>query len=278
MAKARFWFLNPIEAIDAEAYAGPLFGSVVKDYKDPQSKWFPGRGKMFPANREERLPIELSSVQLQRAYGHERTLGVGLTSLADVQRSKTDTQTITLKTAKKMTYRRLLDEEQVFDDLRRDAEFLETIRPRCTSRLRTASACMIIGLLIFDGADIDAAEEDIIEWREKTTLPLASAGTSALGVPPMDIGDPTQSYSIGRGGSSGLRGRFVGAKIAGLEYRWIHRSMVSRDLSKADIGPTGASSMLLSGADNKEADEFDLHFGEGGDDWPSILLDLRSVA
>ena len=277
MAKARFWFLNPIDAIDAEAYAGPLLGSVVKDYEDPQSRWFPGPGRMFPADREERPPMELSSVQLQRAYGRERTLGGGLTSLVDVQRSRTDAQTITLNTAKKMTYRRLSDAQQVFDDLRQDTVFLEKVRPWCKSALRTASACMIVGLLIFDDTDIDAAEEEIIEWREKTTLPLARAAITGLGVPTMGIGDLTQSCSIGRGGSSGLQGRFDGAKIVGLEYRWIHGSIISRDLSQAEKGPTGAPSMLLSGDENKEADGLDMHFGEGGDDWPSVLLQPRSV-
>ena len=277
--RPQFYFLPSYGFPDA-SNVDSLLGSIAKNFMNPLGPRFPDPRDVSwsvpkACHETEVSQLEVSAVALrpnEYAGGLQQVLGASI--------ALSEKRVLNISHAEQLRYLRLDDEDKVFTSLTQRPEFPDQTGKWFKSRLSSASACMIVGLLVCQDAMIQDIKGTNKKFHIAGTIPVVTAATAEFTGLPISIGDPHVSFTTAAERSSALKGFHKASKIIGLEYLWIHRNPLRKGPSMANRGP--ATKLQLSGSDDdidsdeedendSEMDSSQLRLAEASESWLNSL-------
>ena len=177
----------------------------------------------------------------QQPHPNRRNYGAGLDKVTSFEMDRSKDGQLALESSK-LRHWRLREVDTYFARFFSDKQLLADIDGwiRIWPPPQSKTACMIIGLLICDGGNVSETRKRTNHIQTTCTLPVVTAVSTAFGVPPLGIGDPSIKFGRGTSTESSFRSTLSEPKIIGVEYRWIYYRPFSKEPRLKPSGPVTA--------------------------------------
>ncbi|MCJ1314377.1 hypothetical protein MMC25_008059 [Agyrium rufum] len=237
----QFYLLKSFAFLPASD-ADSLLGYIVRSYTSPGGDKRPQTGDL---PRYLQKPILYRDTEILECKASATSVkggevGVGLESLVECKFGRRASDELHIDEAKRIWYRRMEQDEDRFEELMSHASIQQKLRKWARSRLRSESACMIVGLLMCDDAVVSEVRRATHSVDTKGTIPVVTIVSSVHGLPSLDVGNPSGHVSRTSSQTTTISGRHDSSKIIGIEYRWVYKSIIAKGAFLHERGPSSS--------------------------------------